>query len=59
LDKGKPKPLLFLSITVSSARMLFIRAEDTVGARSAQVRWSDATAFHAPYIIIPFDLSKP
>jgi len=27
---------LFLSITVFSARMVFIRAENTVGARSAQ-----------------------
>jgi hypothetical protein len=45
LYKGNPKPVLFSSITVFSARMVFIRAEDTVGARSAQVRWSQVTAF--------------
>jgi len=39
-------------------RMVFIRTKNTVGARSAQVRSSHATAFHAPYIIISFDLSK-
>jgi hypothetical protein len=31
-----PALSLFLSITVFSARMVFIRAENTVGARSAQ-----------------------
>jgi hypothetical protein len=37
LYKSNPKPSLLLSITVFSVRMVFIRTENTVGARSAQV----------------------
>jgi hypothetical protein len=32
-DKSNPKPLLFFSITVFSVRIVFIRTENTVGAR--------------------------
>jgi hypothetical protein len=39
LDKNSAEPFWFLFITVFSARIVFIRAENTVGARSAQVRW--------------------
>jgi hypothetical protein len=37
LDKSNPMTSLLLSITVFSVRMVFIRTENTVGARSAQV----------------------
>jgi hypothetical protein len=37
LDKT-PTPCLVLTITVFSGRMFFFRPENTVGARSAQVR---------------------
>jgi hypothetical protein len=47
--KRNPKPSLFLSITAFSVRMVFIRTENAVGARSAQVGWWDATAFETPY----------
>jgi len=36
LNKTDPRPLLLLTITVFSVRMFFIRAENRVGARSAQ-----------------------
>jgi hypothetical protein len=36
-EKSQPKPHLLLSITAFSVRMLFIRTENAVGARSAQV----------------------
>jgi uncharacterized membrane protein len=49
----------FIHNRVFRTDALFIRAENTVGARSAQVRRSHATAFHATYIIGLFDLSKP
>jgi hypothetical protein len=42
-----PAPSLLLTETWISARMFFIRAEIQVGARSAQVRPSHATAFNA------------
>jgi len=38
--KSNPRLSLFLSITAFSVRMVFIRTGNTVGARSAQVRWS-------------------
>jgi len=43
LDKSNSKPLLFLLITVFLVRIAFIRTKKTVGARSAQVCWSNAT----------------
>jgi len=45
-----PTLSLLLTETVFSARMPFIRAENTVGARSAQVLWCHATALKPPYI---------
>src|SRR3990170_8197648 len=44
----KTRAVLVLSITVFSVRMVFIRAENTVGARSAQARSSRATVFKTP-----------
>jgi hypothetical protein len=41
--KSHPKPFLHLSITAFSVRMLLIRTENTVGARSAQVFGLHAT----------------
>jgi hypothetical protein len=43
LYKSNPKPSLLLSITAFSVRMVFIRTENAVGARSAQVRSWHAT----------------
>jgi hypothetical protein len=40
---------LLLSITAFSGRMFFIRPENAVGARSAQVLSSQATVVKTPY----------
>jgi hypothetical protein len=48
LYKTNLKRLLLLSGTVFLLRMLFIRTENPVGARSAQVRSWHATVFKTP-----------
>jgi hypothetical protein len=47
----KTHTVLVLTLPEFSVRMLFIRTENAVGARSAQVRSWHATVFKTPYVV--------
>jgi hypothetical protein len=49
--KATPTALAFIHNRVFCTDVLFIRTENTVGARSAQDRSRNATVFKTPYII--------
>jgi len=51
ISHKNPAPALFLTLPEFSERMLLIRTENPVGARSAQIRPWHATVCKTPYMV--------